>query len=220
MKNRYEYDVERLQRYLPQLRGCAGLSAEAFGKKVGMKKQAINFIEKHPEKALTKMQYICFRAVFDDEYLKNTENINLRDCYDLVFSDPKFYEENKARIEYALYQAVEDTKIQKRKNRAEAKKANSHKTGVVGAVTGAITGASATLAGTTAATIGIGGIAAATFPLLFPVGAVITGMALASSKSKKKSDPGVTRESSKINYTEWMRVAFESVIEESNAEEE
>lgn len=100
---RYEKDKERLQKYLPQLRGCAGLSADALAQKVGITKQAISFMEKHPEKPMTKMQYICIRSVFDEEYHKNPDNLNLRDCYDLVFSDPDFYEENLIRIEYAMH---------------------------------------------------------------------------------------------------------------------
>ena len=66
--SQYEKDKERLQLYMAQLRGCAGLSAEALANKVGLTKQAISYMETHPEKPMTKMQYICIRAVFDEEY--------------------------------------------------------------------------------------------------------------------------------------------------------
>lgn len=209
---RYEKDKERLQKYLPQLRGCAGLSADALAQKVGITKQAISFMEKHPEKPMTKMQYICIRSVFDEEYHKNPDNLNLRDCYDLVFSDPDFYEENLIRIEYAMHQAVEDTKIQKKKNRAEAKLTGS-------------TLAGGTMAGTTAATLGVGGIAAATFPLMFPAVGItaLVGGAVASSKGKsKKKELGKEkskRASSKIVHSDWLCEAFDEIQENSKNDE-
>lgn len=204
----YEKDKERLQLYMAQLRGCAGLSAEALANKVGLTKQAISYIETHTEKPMTKMQYICIRAVFDEEYRKNPENINLRDCYDLVFSDPTFYDEHRDRVEYAMYQAVEDTKTQKKKNRADAKKANS-----------ALSAAGGSLVGATAATVGIGGIATATFPLMFPiVGAALVGTAVAVSTRKKKSEVAHhERASSNVMHPCWMSEAFD--VAENSSEE-
>lgn len=210
---RFEKDRERLQKYLPQLRGCAGLSADALAQKVGTTKQAISFMEKHPEKPMTKMQYICIRSVFDEEYHKNPDNLNLRDCYDLVFSDPDFYDENITRIEYAMHQAVEDTKIQKKKNRAEAKLAGA-----------AISGSA--IAGTTAATLGVGGIASVTFPLMFPavgIAAALVGGAVAAKgkkTSKKEDDKAKSkRASSKIVHSDWLCEAFDE-IQENNADDE
>ena len=207
MKSRYEYDKQRLQKYLPQLRGCAGLSAEALGKKLGITKQAVNAMEKHLDKPLSKMQYICIRTVFDEECAKNPNNLNLRDCYDLVFSDPDFYKNNIARVEYALHQAVEDTKIQKRKNRAEAKKkSENNKKGP-------------SLAGTTAMTIGIGGIAAATFPLSFSVsgatiGATTIGTVASKKKIKKKHDEQMLpRASNEIKSKAWLSEVFDERID-------
>ena len=75
-----------------------------------------------------------------------------------------------------MHQAVEDTKIQKKKNRAEAKLAGA-----------AISGSA--IAGTTAATLGVGGIASVTFPLMFPavgIAAALVGGAVAA-KGKKTS---------------------------------
>ena len=159
------------------------------------------------------MQYICIRSVFDEEYFKNPENLNLRDCYDLVFSEPDFYEENITRIEYAMHQAVEDTKIQKKKNRVEAK--------LVGA---AISGA--TMAGTTAATLGVGGIAAATFPLMFPavgIAAALVGGAVASSKGKNKKEEITKvkskRASSRIVHSKWLCEAFDAMQENGKSDE-
>lgn len=205
--SQYEKDKERLQLYMAQLRGCAGLSAEALANKVGLTKQAISYMETHPEKPMTKMQYICIRAVFDEEYRQNPENINLRDCYDLVFSDPIFYDEHKDRVEYAMYQAVEDTKTQKKKNRADAKKANS-----------TLSAAGGSLVGATAATVGIGGIAAATFPLMFPiVGSAIAGAAMAASTKKRRNEVAHERASSNVSHPSWMTEAFDAA--ENNSEE-
>lgn len=205
MASKYEIDKVRLQKYLPQLRGCAGLSAEALGQKIGVSKQAVNYIEKHLEKPISKMQYICIRAIFDEECCKNPNNLNLRDCYDLVFSDVEFYEENKARIEYAMHQAVEDTKIQKRKNRAEAKKKNSEKAFVT----------ASSLAGTTAATLGIGGVAAATFPLMFSAVGVAVALGAANiKKNAKKQEENISkseRASSMIHHTDWLSEVFDAV---------
>lgn len=210
---RYEKDKERLQKYLPQLRGCAGLSADALAQKIGTTKQTISFMEKHPEKPMTKMQYICIRSVFDEEFYKNPDNLNLRDCYDLVFSDPDFYEENITRIEYAMHQAVEDTKIQKKKNRAEAK--------ITGA---ALTGG--TMAGATAATLGVGGIAAATFPLMFPtvgIAAALVGGAMISTKGKNNKEEMAKaknkRASGRIVHSDWLCEAFDSMQENSKNDE-
>ena len=210
---RYEKDKERLQKYLPQLRGCAGLSAEALAKRIGTTKQAISFMEKHLDKPMTKMQYICIRSVFDEEYYKNPDNLNLRDCYDLVFSDPDFYEENIIRIEYAMHQAVEDTKIQKKKNRAKVKNTG----------TALVEG---TIAGTTAATLGVGGIAAATFPLMFPVvgiAAALVGGAVVSTKGKsRKEDLAKTenkRASSQIVHSDWLCEAFNEMSENNKNDE-
>lgn len=215
MTSRYEYDRDRLQKYLPQLRGCAGLSAEALGQKLGITKQAVNAMEKHTDKPLTKMQYICIRAVFDEECSKNPDNLNLRDCYDMVFSDPEFYEENVARIEFAIHQAVEDTKIQKRKNRAEAKKSADSTSKDIAAVP------TKTFAGTTAATMGIGGIAAATFPLMFPmIGAVAAAGILAENQKarakKEEQMPPVTRTSEELKQTSWLSQAFEAIEKKSD----
>lgn len=202
----YEKDKERLQKYLPQLRGCAGLSADALAQKVGITKQSISFMEKHPEKPMTKMQYICIRSVFEEECYKNPDNLNLRDCYDLVFSDLDFYEKNLIRIEYAMHQAVEDTKIQKKKNRAAAK------------ITGTAL-AGGTMAGTTAATLGVGGIAAATFPLMFPAAgiAVLVGGAVVASKGKSKKAEfdkvKNKRASNKIVHSDWRCEAFDEIQE-------
>ncbi len=201
--NTYLLDRARLQRYMAQLRGCAGLSAEALGAKIGLTKQAISHIENHPEKPITKMQYVCIRAIFEEEYCKNPDNINLRDCYDLVFSEPEFYEENRDRIEYAIYQAVEDTKKQKKITRTEAKKAGKPSAPIV--------------AGATATTVGIGGIAALTFPLIFPlVGAAVGGMVIAKAmtKEKRKDNSNIDkRASSSIKHSKWMQDAFETIEE-------
>ncbi|MDO4452718.1 MAG: hypothetical protein Q4B89_07875 [Lachnospiraceae bacterium] len=208
----YEKDKERLQKYLPQLRGCAGLSADALAQKIGITKQAICFMEKHLEKPMTKMQYICIRAVFEEECYKNPDNLNLRDCYDLIFSDLDFYEKNLARIEYAMHQAVEDTKIQKKKNKAEAKiSGTSFATG--------------TMAGTTAATLGVGGIAAATFPLMFPaagIAALVGGAVVASKGKKKKSELDKVknkRASNKIVHSDWRCEAFDEIPEKYTNDE-
>lgn len=182
MKNRYSFDRRRLQKYLPQLRACAGFSAEVLAQKVGVTKQAISLMEKHIDKPITKMQYICIRAVFDNEILKNPDNLNLRDCYDLVFSDPAFYRENISRIEYAIYQTVEDTKKQKKKNRMDAKK-DAVGSGNLDVLK---------LVGTTIATVAVGGVAAATFPMFFsPVlGSMIVSTAVKTAvvKAGKKND--------------------------------
>lgn len=155
----YKRDKERLQKYLPYLRGCAGLSAEALANKVGLTKQAISYIETHLDKPMTKMQYICIRGVFDEEFINNPENINLRDCYDLIFSDPDFFYDNIDKVEYALNQAVEDTKLQKKRLRYDQRKNNSDKSK---------SSKTKFMMGATAATIGIGGIAALFFPFAFP----------------------------------------------------
>ncbi len=187
-KTRLEYDMERTVTYLPFLRKCAGLSAEALASKIGLTKQGISYIETHPEAKFGRLQYIGIRLAFEDEIRKNRENINLIDCYDLVYSDPKFYEENRARIEYAMHQAVEDTKIQKRKNRAmqkEKKNLKNEDRFSISSDIGIASGSS--LAGATAATMAIGGVASATFPLFFPlvaVGAAVVGAA-AIKMSKK-----------------------------------
>lgn len=206
MISQYEYDRDRLQKYLPQLRGCAGLSAEALGQKLGITKQAVNAIEKRSNRPLTKMQYICIRAVFDEECSKNPDNINLRDCYDLVFSEPDFYKKNIQKIEYAMHQAVEDTKIQKRKNRAEAKKNTAIAAGT-------------TLAGATTATIAIGGIAATIFPLVFPViGVAATGAMVSNSISKEKEQKAnLERASNEVKRASWLSQAFEA--KETNTNE-
>ena len=209
----FDADRKRLQMYLPQLRSCAGLSAEALAKKIGLTKQAISFIEKHPEKQISKMQYICIRAALEEEYHEHPDNINLRDCYDLVFSDVDFYKKNKDRIEYALYQMVEDTKVYKRKKRADIKKALQTGGMVEGFIAGgAVTGSAAALAGATATTAAIGGIAAATFPVMFAVGAVIGGKALATKEKKKNlGSKDNNRASARIEHSSWMREAFEAM---------
>lgn len=132
-------------------------------------------------------------------------SFNLRDCYDLVFSDPVFYDENIARIEYAIHQAVEDTKIQKKKNRADVRLAGT-----------AITGGA--IAGATAATLSVGGIAAVTFPLIFPAVGIATALvggtvASKGKKASKKADDKekIKRASSKIVHSDWLCEAFDEV---------
>ena len=124
MSNNYEMDKERLHKYMPQLRACMGISADILAQKIGVTKQHICHIENHLEKPLTKMQYICIRSVFDVEYYKNKDNINLHDCYNLVFCEPNFYEENIERIELAIYWILEDVKLYKKQNRIKSKKNN------------------------------------------------------------------------------------------------
>ncbi|MBQ7562359.1 MAG: DEAD/DEAH box helicase family protein [Lachnospiraceae bacterium] len=111
----YENDIVRLQKYLPQLRKCAGLSAEELGKKLGVTKQAISALEAYKDKMISKVHYIALRSVIDDELLKQKQNINLRDCYDLVFSDPDFYKKYEEKIEYTIGLIIEDIKKQKTK---------------------------------------------------------------------------------------------------------
>ncbi len=207
--NQYIEDRDRLQIYLPYLRACAGLSMEDLAKRIGITKQGINYIEhmhqlpEYPEKHMTKMQYICIRAVFEEEYYKNPQNINLRDCYDLVFSDHEFYKANEKKIKYALYQMVEDTKNHKKKSSMEARKSGKSLT------------ASSYSTGATAATLAAGGIAAMEFPLVFPaiVGAVIGGTIAAAKEKKKNKDSNVTskRASQKIIHSDWMSEAFEHI---------
>ncbi len=213
----YEIDKQRLQKYLPQLRGCAGLSAEALADKIGLTKQAISYIEKNdPEKPMTKMQYICIRAVFDEEYAKNPDNINLRDCYDLVFSDPEFYKKNIDRIEYAMYQAVEDTKTQKKRSKAEAKKTLNEERTTGDAVASLQKAARQNVmlaAGATAATKSIGGIAAATFPMMFA--AVSLAAAGAIKAKQKKEQEKVKRASHNVRHPDWMNEAFDAMSEEN-----
>ena len=201
--NQFELDKERLQRYLPQLRGCAGLSSEALASKIGLTKQAINYIERHQDKPMTKIQYICIRSVFDEEYYHNKSNINLRDCYDLVFSDASFYLAEKDRIEFAIYQALEDAKsVRKqakkiaRKNKTDGAILDAAKTAVV-------------CAGATSATLAIGGIATATFPTVFPV---MLGTALATVTHKminvgEKTDHS-NRASNDIKHPKWLEEAL------------
>ena len=200
--NRYLLDKERLQKYLPQLRACAGFSVEVLAAKVGLTKQAISFMENHLDKSLTKLQYLGIRSVFDEEIYNHQDNINLRDCYDLVFSDPNFYKENKDRIEYAIYQAVEDTKRQIKKNRADAKK-NGLKSKIQ-------------LITATEATLAVGGVAAATFPMAFPLlplgmsALLLKDTMKKINKNSQNIQPKQNRASEKLFHPKWMSEVINS----------
>ena len=96
--------------------------------------------------------------------------------------------------------------LKKKKNRISAKKSGIDSSKV------------SYVAGATAATVAIGGIAAATFPLAFPtiVGAVISSTIMSASKKEKKaisSKNTSKRASEQICYTRWMSEAFEAVEE-------
>lgn len=234
MKSRYEFDRDRLQRYLPMLRACADFSAEDLAQKVGTSKQMISILETHLDKQMSKMQYIAIRHAFEEEYYKNRENINLRDCYDLVFSEPSFYIENRNRIDFAIQKAVEDTKLYKQKIRAEIKKEkrkirNMESAGTAGVIAGSAMGAmmstsvttgALSLAGATSTTLAVGGIAAATFPMIFPlvgIAAATAGTIIHSQgrpKDGKKSKHGknsvTQRASNTIVHSDWIAEALRS----------
>lgn len=163
--NRYEFDKVRLQKYMPQLRIAAFLSADALGKKVGLSKQAISVIEKN-DKPITKLQYIGIRAAFEDEIEKKPQNIDFRDMYDLVFSEPDFYKKNKEQVEKAIGLIERDIKIYKTELKEKIKKIQKKhslvKTASNALMVGGLVGvtASATVAA-------VGGIAAMLFPAVY-----------------------------------------------------
>ena len=203
--DRYKFDKARLQKYLPQLRACAGLSIEELATKVGLTKQFISYLENHLDKPMKKLHYLGIRLVFNEEICKNPENINLRDCYDMVFSDPIFFKDNKERVEYAIYQAVEDTKKHVKLERKLNKKRGKNLV---------------CKAGATSATLAIGGVAAAVFPMMFSAALIPLGIGVAAALKKKNNADGKDnssnankipeRPSQSIIHAAWLSDIIES----------
>jgi len=63
----------RLQNHLSLIRSCAGWTAEAFGKRLGVSRQTISAFEREGNE-LTMMQYLAIRKVLDDELTKSSDN--------------------------------------------------------------------------------------------------------------------------------------------------
>ena len=92
-KNISELDLERetMQINLPKLRQMASWSAEELGKKMGLTRQGINYIEKH-KNAMTQAQYLALLFLFEGECI-NSNNHNLakllNDCFNNIDSSGK-----------------------------------------------------------------------------------------------------------------------------------
>ena len=216
MANGYEVDRERLQRHLAQLRKCAGLSAEDVANRIGITKQAISLIETHQDRPMTKLQYIGIRSVFDEEIISQVDNINLIDCYDIVFSDQVFYDKNIQKINFAIEKMITDVNEYKKEKRAEIRReGGKEKKKSSKCVT------SGMLVGATLGTIAVGGIACVVFPGFIPIGGMIIasrGLTGAVSKgashaindvgekrrTKKRREGKINRASEKLRHTDWL----------------
>lgn len=66
---------QQLQNHLSLIRSCAGWTAEALGKKLGVSRSMISNIEQGRE--LTQMQYLAIRKVLDDEIARSENDTKM-----------------------------------------------------------------------------------------------------------------------------------------------
>ena len=87
--------ADRLQQYLSLLRNCAGWTAEAFGKKLGVSRQTISTFEREGSH-LSTMQYLAIRKVFDDEILNNPQDTDmLAQLIEMLVDHPDKYDDKE-----------------------------------------------------------------------------------------------------------------------------
>ena len=85
--------IDRLQRHLALLRGCAGWTAANLAERLGVKRQTVSTLEQGPDKyQMTKMQYLAIRRTFDEEIsLAKDETQMLSLVIDAIIDNPELY---------------------------------------------------------------------------------------------------------------------------------
>lgn len=102
-----ESKLIRMKKHLAVIRRVAGWTAEELGDHIGVKRQTISSLEKNPDYAMTKTQYIAIRAVLYCEMEEN-HNQTLRDIVDILVVRDDLAAEDVRRVN-----AVVDEEFQK-----------------------------------------------------------------------------------------------------------